>query len=136
MTDPARAALTTARRIAIVGASPNPARPSHGVMRYLLSAGYDCVPINPGHAGGTLLDRPCYARLADVPGALDVVDVFRRSEAVAGIVDEVLALDPRPPVLWLQLGIRDEAAEERARAAGIEVVTGRCTAVEHRRLAA
>ena len=135
MTGEPRDLLRDAGTIAIVGASANPARPSHDVMRAMLAAGYDCVPVNPGHAGGTILDRPCYASLADVPGPIDIIDVFRRSDAVAGIVDEALGLTPLPRVLWLQLGIRDPAAEERAREAGMAVVTGHCIKVEHMRLA-
>ena len=122
------------RTIAVVGASANPARPSHGVMRYLLRAGYDCIPVNPGHAGGMILDRPCFASLADVPTPIDMVDVFRRTDAIPGVVEEVLALDPLPRVLWLQLGIRHEAAAERARRAGMIVVQDRCTKIEHARL--
>ena len=136
MSDAVRLALANARTIAVVGASANPARPSHGVLRYLVGAGYDCVAINPGHAGGTILDRPCYARLADVPGVIDMVDVFRRSEAIPAIVGDMLTLDPLPKTLWLQLDIRHAGAEARARAAGVAVIADRCTAVEHRRLAA
>lgn len=133
MTAEPAALLANAGTIAIVGASPNPARPSHDVMRAMMEAGHDCVPVNPGQAGGTILDRPCHASLADVPGPIDIVDVFRRSDAVAGIVDEMLALSHRPRVLWLQLGIRDPAAEARARDAGVAVVTGRCIKVERMR---
>ena len=135
MTDPAtvRRILREVRTIAIVGASANPVRPSSFVMQYMLDKGYDCVPINPGHADGTIGGRPCYASLADVPRPIDMVDVFRRSDAVPGILDEMLALDPLPGVLWLQLGVRHEEAAERARERGITVVQDRCPKIEYGR---
>ena len=126
--------LHVTRTIAVVGASQNPARPVYGVMRYLIGAGYELYPVNPGQAGKTILDRKVYARLADVPVAIDVVDVFRRSEALAGVVDEALRLTPLPKTIWMQLGLRDDAAAARAIAAGTTVVMDRCIKVEHARL--
>ena len=128
-----RDVLASVRTIALVGASANPVRPSSFVMAYMLEHGYDVVPINPGQAGGTILGQPCYGALADVPRAIDMVDVFRRSDAVPGVLDEVLALDPIPSVLWLQLGITHAEAAARARAAGMTVIQDRCPKIEYGR---
>ncbi len=118
----------------MVGASPNPARPSNGVMRYLLEHGYRVIPVNPGHAGSTIGGQTAYARLADVPEPIDIVDIFRRPEFVGGVVDEALQLRPLPKAIWMQLGIRDDAAAARAESAGIAVVMNRCIKIEHARL--
>jgi len=117
-----------------VGASANQARPAHGVMRYLLGVGYSVFPVNPGLAGGNLLGRTVYARLADIPSAIDLVDIFRRREALAGVVDEALRLNPLPKVIWMQLGLRDDDAAQRALDAGVQVVMDRCVKIEHARL--
>jgi hypothetical protein len=132
--DALRRILASARTIAVVGASPNPARPVHAVMAYLIAAGYRVLPVNPGHAGGTIHGQPVYGRLADIPGPIDIVDIFRRRDALAGVVEEALALDPKPRTIWMQIGLRDEAAAARAEAAGVAVVMDRCTRVEHARL--
>ena len=129
-----RAILAATGTIAVVGASPKPVRPSNSVMRYLLGAGYRVIPINPGHAGAEILGQPVFARLADVPELIDLVDIFRRRSALGGIVDEALALDPKPKVIWMQLGLADEAAAARAEAAGVAVVMDRCARIEHGRL--
>jgi len=129
-----RAILTGSRTIAVVGASPKPERPANIVMRYLIAAGYRVVPVNPGHAGDEILGRPAFGRLADVPVPIDVVDVFRRREALGAVVDEALALKPLPKVIWMQLGLRDDDAASRAEAAGLTVVMDRCMRIEHRRL--
>ena len=126
--------LTSSRVIAVVGASPNAARPVFGVMRYLMAAGYRVIPINPGHAGHEILGQGVYARLADVPDPIDIVDIFRRPSALAGVVDEALALDPSPKAIWMQLGLRDGAAAAKAEAAGLTVVMNRCIKIEHGRL--
>jgi hypothetical protein len=126
--------LTQTRTIAMLGASANETRPSWFVMRYLLMKGFDVIPVNPGQAGGTILGRPVFARLADIPGAIDMVDVFRPASALAGIVDEVLALPDRPRVLWTQLTIRDDEQAIRAEAAGITVIQDRCPKIEFARL--
>lgn len=124
-----RALLQRTRRIAVIGASPNPGRPSYGVTRYLLDAGYDVIPVRPD--GAAVHGVPAATSLADA-GPVDLVDVFRRPEHVAGIVDEVLELGL--PALWLQDGVVDEAAAARARAAGVAVVMNDCLLRVHRRL--
>lgn len=129
-----RGVLTSVRTIAVVGASPNPARPSHGVARFLASRGFRVFAVNPGHAGGAIAGLPCYATLMDVPGPIDMVDVFRSSEFVGHVVHEALSLDPRPKVIWTQLGVRDDAAASDAQAAGLTVVMDRCPAIEMPRL--
>jgi predicted CoA-binding protein len=129
-----RALLRSARTIAVVGASPNPARPVHGVMAAMLRAGYHVIPVNPGQAGHAILGQVVYARLADIPEPVDVVNIFRRREALAGVVDEALALTPKPKAIWMQLGLVDEDAASKARAAGLTVVMDRCIKVEHARL--
>nr|WP_286198555.1 CoA-binding protein [Mesorhizobium sp. BR1-1-16] len=126
--------LATTRTIAMVGASPKPDRPSNGVLAYLNRAGYETYPVHPGLAGGSIHGRKVEARLADVPVPIDMVDVFRNSDAIPALVDEVLALDPLPKVVWLQLAIRNDAAAARLEAAGIKVVMDRCPAIERPRL--
>ena len=126
--------LKSAKTVAVVGASANPARASNYVARFLSQQGYLVHPVNPGHAGQAIDGRPTFARLADVPGPIDLVDVFRRSEDVASVVDEVLALDPPPKAIWMQMGVRDDAAAAKAEAAGIAVVMDRCPMVEIPRL--
>lgn len=126
--------LKNTRTIAMVGASANPARPSNGVMRYLLEHGFRVIPVNPGHAGGQILGQAAYGRLIDIPDPVDVVDIFRRPEFVGGVVDDALQLSPPPKAIWMQLGIRDDAAAARAEAAGITVVMNRCIKIEHSRL--
>ena len=130
--DPAhiRDILARVRTIAVVGASANPVRPSSFVTAYLREKGYDVVPINPAQSGRTIDGLTFHASLADVPRPIDMVDVFRRPDAVPGILDEMLALDPVPGVLWLQLGVVHQQAAERARAAGITVVQDRCPKIE------
>lgn len=131
-----REILRDAKVIAVVGLSPNPARPSHQVAAFLQSRGYRVLPVNPGHAGTVILGETVHARLADLPAdaAVDMVDVFRRSDAVAGIVDAVIAHLPGVRTIWTQLGVRDDAAAARARGQGIAVVQDRCPAIEYPRL--
>ncbi|TWF56684.1 CoA-binding protein [Neorhizobium alkalisoli] len=126
--------LKSTRTIALLGASPNPARPSYGVMSFLLRKGYDVFPVNPGQAGKEILGRTVYARLADVPQPVDMVDVFRAPEFLAAVMDEAIALPTRPKVIWSQLDIRDDAAAAKAEAEGIKVVMDRCPAIEYPRL--
>ena len=129
----ARALLRAARRIAIMGASPQPSRPSHDVMAYLLTVGYDCVPINPSVP--EVLGRPCFADLASATaagGPFDIVDVFRRPEATPEIAREAVAV--RAGTLWLQLGVVNWEAARIAHDGGLPVVMDRCTAIEHRAL--
>ncbi len=127
--------LGTVRSIAIVGASANEVRPSFFVAKYLIDKGYRVHPVNPGQAGREILGRLTYARLGDVPEPIDMVDIFRPSAAVPAIVDEVLALDPLPQAVWMQLTIRHDEAARRAEAAGIKVVMNRCPKIEYARLA-
>jgi uncharacterized protein len=126
--------LQNVRTIALVGLSANPARDSNGVFSFLLRHGYRVVGINPGLAGQTIHGAPVYARLADVPFAIDMVDIFRNSQAAGAVVDEALALMPLPKVIWMQLGVINEAAAEKARACGIEVVMDHCPKIEIARL--
>jgi predicted CoA-binding protein len=130
--DALRALLQQVHTIAVVGLSPKPDRPSHGVAGYLKRAGYQIVPINPGHE--KVLGEQSYPTLTDAARehAIDVVDVFRRSEHAGAVVDEAIALHPR--LIWLQQGVIDEAAAARAAAAGIPIVMDACLAVQHRLL--
>ena len=129
-----RSILTSVSTIAVVGASPNPARPSNEVLGFLIAKGFETYSVDPGHAGGLIRGRKTDARLADLPTAIDMVDVFRRSSAAGGVVDEALRLDPLPRVIWMQLGVVDEEAAKRARAKGVTVVMNRCPQIEFRRL--
>jgi predicted CoA-binding protein len=129
--DTIRAILLSTRRIAVVGASDKTWRPSHGVFGFLLARGYDATPVNPLLAGCTVHGRTVVARLADAM-PLEMVDIFRASANAGAAVDAAIRLDAR--VVWMQLGVVDEAAAERARAAGITVVMDRCPVIEVRRL--
>ncbi|WP_027037036.1 CoA-binding protein [Mesorhizobium ciceri] len=126
--------LNSAKTIAMVGASANDVRPSYFVLKYLLAKGFSVFPINPGQAGKEILGRMTYARLADIPEPIDMVDIFRAPAAVLGIVDEALRLDPLPKVIWMQLGVRHDEAAARAEAAGIKVVMNRCPKIEYGKL--
>ncbi|BDA84098.1 CoA-binding protein [Aureimonas sp. SA4125] len=126
--------LESVKVIALLGASPNPARPSHGVMRFLLEQGYRVIPVNPGQAGKEILGQPCVAGLADIAEPIDMVDVFRAGDALPGIVEDAMALSPRPTVIWTQLGVRHAEAEAKATTEGFTVVAGRCPAIEIPRL--
>jgi hypothetical protein len=124
--------LTGVRTIAVVGASPRRERPSHGVMAYLRRRGYRTIPVNPNAAGDTIHGETVYARLADVPEPIDMVDVFRRTEMAREVVDQAIALGAK--VVWMQLGVRDDEAAARAEARGLRVVMNRCPAIEIPRL--
>lgn len=126
--------LQSAKVIALVGASPDPSRPSHSVMRFLQGRGYKVIPVNPGQAGKEINGETVYAKLADIPVAIDMVDVFRASDYLGKVVDEALALETRPKAIWAQLGVRDDEAAARAEAAGLNVVMNRCPAIELPRL--
>jgi predicted CoA-binding protein len=123
--------LLRTRRIAVVGASDRADRPSHGVLGFLLARGYAAVPVNPALGGRAVLGVPSVAAL-DQAAPLDMVDIFRRSAEAGAVVDEAIRLRARS--VWLQLGVIDEAAAARARAAGLTVVMDRCPAIEWRRL--
>ena len=126
--------LQSTKVIALVGASPDPSRPSHSVMRFLQGRGYKVIPVNPGQAGKEINGETVYAKLADIPAAIDMVDVFRASDYLGKVVDEALALETRPKAIWAQLGVRDDEAAARAEAAGLDVVMNRCPAIELPRL--
>jgi uncharacterized protein len=121
--------LGNSKTIAVVGLSSNPARPSYGVAEYLQSRGYRIIPVNPNET--EVLGEKAYARLEDVPEKIDVVDVFRRPEEVMPAAEGAIAVGAK--VLWMQLGIENEAAAEKARAAGLMVVENACMLIEHRR---
>ncbi len=129
-----RGILDGVKSIAIVGASHKDVRPSYFVARYLLDKGYRVVPVNPGLAGKSILGQTVYGSLRDIPEPVDMVDIFRNSAAAAGIVEEALALDPKPKAIWMQLGVRNDEAAARAEAAGIQVVMNRCPKIEYGRL--
>ncbi|MCB1730693.1 MAG: CoA-binding protein [Halieaceae bacterium] len=126
--------LQTTRRIALVGASHKPERPSHRVMQFLLAEGYQVFPVNPGLAGQQLLGCQVYPDLAAVPDAIDMVDVFRQSHYLQALVDEAVAVGAR--TIWTQLGVVDTDAAARAEQAGLEVVMDRCPAIELPRIRA
>src|SRR6218665_3905970 len=125
--------LKNTRTIALLGASPNPDRPSNGVMGFLLSKGYTVYPVNPGQAGKQILGQTVYKTLADVPQPVDMVDVFRAAEYLDGVVEEALALEMKPKVIWGQLSVRDDKAATKAEATGISMVMDRCPAIEYPR---
>lgn len=129
-----RAVLRAARSIALVGASANPARPSYIVFKYLSERGYAVTPVNPGLAGKSLLGRPVIARLSELREPVDMVEIFRNSEAAGPLVDEALALPTPPKVIWMQLGVRNDAAAARAEAKGVTVIMNRCPKIEYGRL--
>ena len=129
-----RGILNSVKSIAMVGASERENRPSYFAFKYLLERGYTMIPVNPGQAGETILGRRVYARLADVPEPIDMVDIFRNSRYAPAIVAEALALKPRPQVIWMQLGVRNDEAAALAEANGLKVVMNRCPKIEYGRL--
>jgi predicted CoA-binding protein len=134
--DDIRGILTTVKTIAVVGVSANTVRPSYFVFKYLLERGYRMIPVNPGLAGQDLLGQRAYATLVDIPEPVDMVDIFRASERVMPIVEEALRMQPRPRVIWMQLGVRNDEAARRAEAEGLKVVMNRCPKIEYGRLSA
>lgn len=129
-----RSILKSTKTIALVGASANEVRPSYFVLKYLLGRGYRLFPVNPGIAGTEILGAKVYGSLAEIPEPLDMVEIFRNSEAADGIVDEALALDPLPKVIWMQLSVRNDAAAARAEARGVQVIMNRCPKIEYGRI--
>lgn len=127
-----RSLLSEPRRIAVVGASPNPARPSNGVLAFLVAQGHDVIAVNPGHAGKTIHGAPVVATLADVEPPAYLVDIFRNSDDAGTAVDEAIVHGAK--AVWMQIGVIDEAAAARAEAAGLTVVMDRCPKVEIPRL--
>jgi uncharacterized protein len=129
-----RGILNTVKTIAMVGISPKENRPSYFAFKYLLERGYRMIPINPGQAGKTILGQKVYAKLSDIPDPIDMVDVFRGSEHVLPIVQEAVALKPKPQVIWMQLMVRNDEAAKLAEDAGLKVVMNRCPKIEYGRL--
>jgi predicted CoA-binding protein len=129
-----RGILNTVKTIAMVGISPKDNRPSYFAFKYLQERGYRMIPVNPGQAGKEILGRKVYAKLADIPEPVDMVDVFRASKYAPGIVEEALAMKPRPQVIWMQLTVRNDEAAAAAEAAGMKVVMNRCPKIEYGRL--
>jgi len=131
-----RGILSRVRTIAMVGASGDWKRPSYFAMKYLQKKGYRVIPVNPGRAGSEILGETVYASIAEVPERIDMVDVFRSSEAAAGVVDEAIACkdDKGIEVIWMQLGVRNDAAARRAEAVGLTVIMNRCPKIEYGRL--
>jgi predicted CoA-binding protein len=127
--DPIFDILTRYKTIAVVGLSSNPARPSHGVAEYLQSAGYQIIPVNPNETD--VLGEPSYASLDEVPQKIEIVEIFRRPEEVSTVVDAAIRADAK--VVWMQLGIINEAAAEKAQAAGLTVVMDACMLIEHKK---
>ena len=121
--------LRGVKTIAVVGLSSNPMRPSYGVAEYLKTAGYRIIPVNPNET--EVLGEKAYARLEDIPAQVDIVDVFRRAEEVPAVAESAIRIGAK--VLWMQLGIENGGAAERARAAGLVVVENACLVVEHKR---
>lgn len=128
--DEIRRILTSAKTIAVVGLSPKPERPSHGIALYLKDAGYRVIGVNPGIKD--FMGEPVYASLADIPEPVDVVDIFRAADAVPAIVDE--AIEKKAKAIWMQSGIVHNEAAKKAEAAGLQVVMNKCIMVEHSRL--
>ncbi len=129
-----KSVLAPPKRIAIVGVSTNPVRPSYFVARYLSLKGFDIVPVNPVSAGEPLFGRTVLSGLGDIEGGVDIVDIFRRSEAVPAIVDEALACFPALQTIWMQIGVEHAVAAARAEARGVTVIQNRCPKIEYQRL--
>lgn len=129
-----RGILNTVKTIAMVGISPKENRPSYFAFKYLLERGYRMIPVNPGQEGKEILGQKVYARLSDIPEPVDMVDIFRASQHALPVVEEALNLTPKPQVVWMQLGVRNDEAAARAEAAGLKVVMNRCPKIEYGRL--
>jgi len=129
-----RGLLNTVKTIAMVGVSAKDSRPSYFAFKYLLERGYHMIPVNPALAGKDLLGQKAFARLADIPEPVDMVDIFRAAPFAVPIVEEALKLQPRPRVVWMQLGIRNDEAAKLAEANGLKVVMNRCPKIEYGRL--
>lgn len=129
-----RRILREVKTVALVGASANEARPSWIVTKYLLDRGYDVIPVNPGLAGQMLLGKTVYGSLKDIPQPIDMVEIFRNSDAAGPITDEALALEPLPKVIWMQLSVRNDEAAAKAEAKGVTVIMNRCPKIEYGRL--
>jgi predicted CoA-binding protein len=129
-----RGILNSMKTIAMVGVSAKDSRPSYFAFKYLLERGYRMIPVNPGLVGKDLLGQKAYARLADIPEPVDMIDIFRASAFALPIVEEALKMQPRPRVVWMQLGVRNDAAAALAEQNGMKVVMNRCPKIEYGRL--
>lgn len=129
-----RGILNTVKSIAMVGISPKDNRPSYFAFKYLLERGYHMIPVNPGQVGKEILGQKVYGKLSEIPEPVDMVDIFRASQFVMPVVEEALALKPKPQVIWMQLSVRNDEAAALAEAAGIKVVMDRCPKIEYGRL--
>ena len=129
-----RGILNNVKTIAMVGASPVNVRPSYFAFKYLAQRGYDMIPVNPGQVGKSLMGKPFVASLADIDRPIDMVDIFRNSDAALALVKDALTLNPLPKVIWMQLGVRNDEACALAEAAGLKVVMNRCPKIEYGRL--
>lgn len=129
-----RGILNNVKTIAMVGASPVNVRPSYFAFKYLAQRGYDMIPVNPGQVGKNLMGKPFVASLADIDRPVDMVDIFRNSDAALPLVKDALTLNPLPKVIWMQLGVRNDEACALAEAAGLKVVMNRCPKIEYGRL--
>ena len=129
-----RGILNTVKTIAMVGVSANVSRPSYFAFKYLLERRFHMIPVNPALAGAQLLGQKSYATLGEIPEEVDMVDIFRASQFARGIVEEALAMNPRPWVIWMQLGVRNDDAARLAEANGLKVVMNRCPKIEYGRL--
>jgi O-acetylhomoserine (thiol)-lyase len=127
-----RRVLARAKVIALVGASANSEQPSHNVMKFLQDKGYRVIPVNPGLVGQKILDETVYPNLQSIPDPIDMVDIFRRSQFAGEVVDEAIAVGAK--IIWMQLGVRDDAAAARASTAGLTVIMNRCPKIEYGRL--
>ena len=124
--------LVRHRVIAMVGASPNATRPSYFAMKYLLAKGFEVIPVNPGHAGKTILDQPVFGTLGDIDRPVEIVDIFRNSDAALPVTQEAIRIGAQ--VVWMQLGVRNDEAAALAEEAGLKVVMNRCPTIEYGRL--
>ena len=129
-----RGILDEVKTIAVVGASANTVWHSYFVVKYLISKDYDVIPVNPGHSGREIAGAMTFASLTDIDRPVDMVDIFRNSEAAMGVVEEALELDPLPKVIWMQLSVRNDEAAKLAEAKGVKVVMNRCPKIEYARL--
>lgn len=129
-----RKILRESKTFACVGVSPNPVRPSHYVARYLKVKGFRVIPVNPGHIGKEMFGATVVGALSDIQEPVDVVDIFRRPEAVPAIVDEALAHLPGLRTIWMQIGVEHAEAAAKAEAAGVQVIQNRCPKIEYQRL--
>ncbi len=129
-----RGILNTVKTIAMVGISPKENRPSYFAFKYLIERGYRMIPVNPGQVGKEILGQKVYAKLSDIPEPVDMVDIFRAAQFAMPVVQEALAMTPRPRVIWMQLTVRDDEAAKLAEDAGLKVVMNRCPKIEYGRL--